>query len=218
MEGAVGAQFHERRGDGGQIPNGWGFEHRLSRPLSARRAGYVIEIVAERGKRGEKVTMEQVKELVEERKPGPKPTPKDAAQAEYDRLVEEGRKVAMKADAVRSAPVRIPPSAEPPDDDEVEPEMDPMRQHTPRQDRADPDPAKTVPDPDGRDVESDDYDPLDPYDFGMYSENIWQAVLRAGLITNDRESKFFIHDRAVAVAWSEQMLADYDKTHPGKGK
>ena len=64
------------------------------------------------------------------------------------------------ADPIRSAPVRTPPSAKtsvrspPVDDDEVEPEMDPMRQHTPIK----PDviyPAKTVPDGNGWDVSDD---------------------------------------------------------------
>jgi hypothetical protein len=36
-----------------------------------------------------------------------------------------------------------------------------------------------VPDGNGWDA-SEDYDPLDPYDFSNYSENLWQTVLRAG--------------------------------------
>ena len=95
--------------------------------------------------------------------------------------------------------------------------MDLMRQHTPYQrDDTDPKPAKTVPDGNGWDA-SGDYDPLDPYDFGSYVDNLWQTVLRAGLITNSRDSKLFIHDRAKAVAWFEQMLADYDEAHPDEG-
>jgi hypothetical protein len=56
-----------------------------------------------------------------------------------------------------------------------------------------------------------DFDGYDPYDHGEGSvENLWQTVLRAGLNVNRRDTKFFIHNRAKAVAWFEDMLAEYD--------
>ena len=73
-----------------------------------------------------------------------------------------------------------------------------------------PYPAKAVPNPDGGEAYSDGYNPLDPYDYGSYSENLWQTVLRAGLTTNYRDTKLFIHDRGEAVAWFEAALAALD--------
>jgi hypothetical protein len=114
---------------------------------------------------------------------------KAADLAEYNRLVEEGRKIiAATKDATaqptRSAPVRTPPSAKPDEDDEVE------------VDHGYP------------------YDPDDPLDTGELSENLWQAIKRAGLGANQNDTKITIFDRDDAVVWFEEALAAYDKAHP----
>ena len=121
-------------------------------------------------------------------------TPPDDELAEYNKLVEEGRKV------VASAKTAAPPDDEPIDHDEPQEPWDVY-------------PAKAVPDPDGNESGDVSYNPLDPYDFGSYGDNLFQAVMQGWPTTNYRDTKLFIHDRAKAVAWFEQMLADYDAWH-----